>query len=163
MGTAAPTNLEGGRIGFAALLTIDILFRCALIFFNNRPGQCALLFADNPDFRPNCSGGKFTKTSGRMLIKGVAMNADRLEHLLNQAGLTERGCGINPLQSNRALSHALGIQVCSRRRELVIPLAREYDLKKLECAGKKSRLGARQIKAPRAGKVFIKLLGHLLV
>ena len=102
MGAAAPTNLEGGRIGFAALLTIDILFRCALVFLNDRPGQRELLFADNPDFRPDCRRGEFTNAAHRMFIKGMAMNAGRLQHLLNQAGLTERGCGINPLQSNRA-------------------------------------------------------------
>ena len=81
MGTAAPTNLERGRIGFATLLTVDILFRCALVFFNNRSGQRELLLADNPDFGPNCGSREFTKTARRMLIKGMAMNAGCLKPL----------------------------------------------------------------------------------
>ena len=116
MGTAAPTNLEGGRIGFATLLTIDILFWCALVFFNNRSGQRELLLADNPDFGPDCGSREFTKTARRMLIKRMAMNAGCLKHLLHQSSLTERGCGINPLQDDCARRRALGIQVRSRHR-----------------------------------------------
>lgn len=163
MGTAAPTNLERGRIGFATLLAVDILFRCALVFFNNRSGQRELLLADNPDFGPNCGSREFTKTARRMLIKGMAMNAGCLKHLLHQSSLTQRGCGINLLQDNSALGRELRIQVCSRRRQGVIALAREYNLKELKRARKKGRLRARQIKTPRASEVFIKLLGHLVL